>query len=128
VTTPPTDLPATVTVMAHSSRASTANKLVRSLGISPNRSFRMSKTDLAARPMFHHTREAIEAHLTVVFAALVVARYLQNSTGLSIKKIIQTLRPLQHITICIAGHEHIAADPLTPTAHTILEALKITPH
>jgi hypothetical protein len=37
VTTPPTDLPATVTVMAHPSRASTANKLVRSLGISPNR-------------------------------------------------------------------------------------------
>jgi transposase len=32
-------------------------------------SFRMSNTDLRARPMFHHAREAIEAHLTVVFAA-----------------------------------------------------------
>ena len=30
------------------------------------RSFRMSKTDLRARPMFHHTRDAIEAHLTIV--------------------------------------------------------------
>ena len=39
-------------------------------------SFRMSKTDLRARPMFHHTRDAIEAHLTVVFAALAVARYM----------------------------------------------------
>ena len=37
-------------------------------------SFRMSKTDLRARPMFHHTRDAIEAHLTIVFAALAVAR------------------------------------------------------
>ena len=36
-------------------------------------SFRMSKTDLRARPMFHHTQEAIEAHLTIVFAALAVA-------------------------------------------------------
>jgi hypothetical protein len=27
-------------------------------------SFRISKTDLAARPMFHRTRDAIEAHLT----------------------------------------------------------------
>ena len=44
-------------------------------------SFRMSKTDLAARPMFHHTRDAIEAHLTIVFAALAVARYLQDATG-----------------------------------------------
>src|SRR5699024_8953237 len=33
-------------------------------------SFRMSKTDLRARPMFHRTRQAIEAHLTVVFTAL----------------------------------------------------------
>jgi len=32
-------------------------------------SFRMSKTDLRARPMFHHTRDAIEAHLTIVFTA-----------------------------------------------------------
>lgn len=52
-------------------------------------SFRMSKTDLAARPMFHHTREAIEAHLTIVFAALAIARHLQDVTGLSIKKIVQ---------------------------------------
>src|SRR5699024_6309492 len=46
-------------------------------------SFRMSKTDLRARPMFHHTREAIEAHLTVVFTALAISRYLQTATGLS---------------------------------------------
>lgn len=49
-------------------------------------SFRMSKTDLAARPIFHHTRDAIEAHLTIVFAALAIARDLQNRTGASLKK------------------------------------------
>lgn len=85
-------------------------------------SFRMSKTDLKARPMFHHTRDAIEAHLTIVFAALAVARYLQNATGLSIKKIIHTLRPLQQITVRIAGHEHLAADPITDAAQHILNA------
>ena len=42
-------------------------------------SFRMSKTDLRARPMFHHTREAIEAHLTIVFTALAVAREAQTA-------------------------------------------------
>ncbi|MDP9820816.1 hypothetical protein J2S59_000625 [Nocardioides massiliensis] len=90
-------------------------------------SFRMSKTDLAARPMFHHTRDAIEAHLTIVFAALAIARDLQNLTGLSIKKIVQTLRPIQQIRVQIAGHEHIAADPITPVAETILTALGIDP-
>ena len=40
-------------------------------------SFRMTKSDLRARPVFHHEREAIEAHLTVVFAALAISRDLQ---------------------------------------------------
>jgi hypothetical protein len=89
-------------------------------------SFRMSKTDLRARPMFHHTRDAIEAHLTIVFAVLAIARYLQDATGLSIKRIVQTLRPLQQITVRIAGHDHVATDPLTPTAQAILDALGAT--
>ena len=88
-------------------------------------SFRMSKTDLRARPMFHHTRDAIEAHLTIVFAALAVARYLQDATGLSIRKIVRTLRPLQQITVRIAGHEHLAEDPLTDTAEAILHDLNL---
>jgi hypothetical protein len=36
------------------------------------KSFRMSKHDLKARPTYHHKRESIDAHLAVVFAALAV--------------------------------------------------------
>ena len=86
-------------------------------------SFRMAKSDLRARPIFHHTREAIEAHLTIVFAALAVSRYLQDTTGLSLKKIVRTLKPLQQITVRIAGHDHLAADPLTEPAQQILNAI-----
>ena len=86
----------------------------------------MSKSDLRARPIFHHTRDAIEAHLTIVFAALAVARYLQDATGMSIKKIVNTLRPLQQIQVRIAGHEHLAQDPLTSTAESILDALDLS--
>ena len=73
-------------------------------------SFRMSKTDLRARPMFHHKRESIEAHLTIVFTALAVARHLQNRTGVSIKKLVQTLRPLREVTITVAA-QTITAQP-----------------
>ncbi len=66
-------------------------------------SFRMSKTDLRARPMFHHKRESIQAHLTIVFTALAVARHLQQRTRISIKKLVATLRPLREITISVAG-------------------------
>ena len=85
----------------------------------------MSKHDLRARPVLHHTRDAIEAHLTVVMAALAFARHLQETTGISIKRIIRTLKPLQEITINLNGHHLTAADPLTPEAEEILTALSI---
>jgi transposase len=47
-------------------------------------SFRMTKSDLRARPVFHRQRDAIEAHLTVVFAALAIARHLLDTTGFTI--------------------------------------------
>ena len=68
-----------------------------------------------------------EEPLTIVFAALAVARYVQNETGLSIKKIVRALRPLQQVTVRIAGHDHLAEDPLTPVAEDILAALDLTP-
>lgn len=49
-------------------------------------SFRMTKNDLQARPVFHHEREAIKAHLSVVFAALAISRHLQQRSGVTIKK------------------------------------------
>ena len=73
----------------------------------------MSKHDLPARPVFHHTRDAIEAHLTVVMAALAVARHLQETTGISIKRVIRALKPLQDVTINLNGHE-ITANPKSP--------------
>jgi hypothetical protein len=77
------------------------------------RSFRMAKSDLAARPIFHRIRDSIEAHLTIVFAALAVSREAQARTGLSIKKIVQTLRPLRTATISL-GSQQITAPPRIP--------------
>ena len=87
----------------------------------------MSKHDLPARPVFHHTRDAIEAHLTMVMASLAVARHLQEATGISIKRVIRALKPLQDVTINLNGH-HINTTPqLTPKAEQILTALSTPP-
>jgi len=51
------------------------------------RSFRMAKTDLAARPIYHHKRESIETHLLVVFVALCLAKSIELNTGYSIKRV-----------------------------------------
>ncbi len=60
--------------------------------------------------------------------AIVMPASLQDATGLSIKKIVRTLRPLQQITVRIAGHEHLAADPITGPANEILHALQAHTH
>lgn len=87
-------------------------------------SFRMSKHDLKARPVFHHTKDAIQAHLTVVTAALAISRYLQAATGHSIKRIVQTLKRHQDITITLPNGQTLqAATPLSPQAQEILTAL-----
>ena len=87
-------------------------------------SFRMSKTDLRARPMFNRTRDAIEAHLTIVFTALAVSREIQARTGLSIRNTVRQLRPLGSATIAINGTQQ-RFDPEIPTdKQAILDAIE----
>jgi hypothetical protein len=76
------------------------------------KSFRMSKHDLQARPIYHRTRDSIEAHLTVVFAALAVGRWIEDTTGWSIKKFVKTARRYRTIQIQAGAHTITAADPL----------------
>jgi hypothetical protein len=63
----------------------------------------MSKTDLQARPIYHRTRDSIEAHLTIVFATLAVSRWIENQTGWSIRKFVRTTRRYRTIEIQAAG-------------------------
>jgi hypothetical protein len=87
------------------------------------RSFRMSKSDLAARPIYHHTRDSIEAHLTIVFAALAVSRWIETTTGWSIRKFVTTTRRYHTITIQAGDHTITAADPIPDDLHTALTAI-----
>jgi transposase len=86
-------------------------------------SFRMAKTDLRARPMFHHEADSIHAHLTIVFTALAISRHLQDATGVSIRKLVRTLRPLRDVTISINGNEIVATTPPRHDAQAILDAV-----
>ncbi len=88
------------------------------------KSFRMSKSDLRARPIFHHKKDSIEAHLTIVFTALAVTRWLERATGWSIKKLVQTLRRYRSIAIQTGGHILHAGTPLDPAAREALTAIQ----
>jgi hypothetical protein len=76
------------------------------------KAFRMSKHDLQARPIYHHTRESIEAHLTIVFAAMALSHYIETQTGWSIKKFVRTARRYRTVQIKAGRQILTAADPL----------------
>jgi hypothetical protein len=76
------------------------------------KSFRMSKHDLRARPIYHHKRESIDAHLTIVFAALAISRWIEHATGWSISKFVKTTRRYRTVRIRVGSHTLTAADPL----------------
>ncbi|OBI94121.1 transposase, partial [Mycobacterium alsense] len=76
------------------------------------KSFRMSKHDLQARPVYHHKRESIDAHLTIVFAALAVSHWIEHQTGWTIKKFVRTARRYRSVRIKAGRQILTAADPL----------------
>jgi hypothetical protein len=75
------------------------------------KSFRMSKSDLQARPVYHRKRDSIEAHLTIVFAALAVSRWIEAQTSWSIRKFVKTARRYRTIQIQAGRQTITAADP-----------------
>ena len=76
------------------------------------KSFRMSKHDLQARPIYHHIRESIEAHLTIVFAVLAVSHWIEHRTGWSIKKFVRTARRYRTVQIKVGQQTLTAEEPL----------------
>ncbi len=50
-------------------------------------SFRMSKFDLEARPIFHRKEEAIRSHVLICFVALIVEKYLELTTKMTLRNI-----------------------------------------
>ena len=87
------------------------------------RSFRMSKSDLQARPVYHRKRDPIEAHLTIVFAALAVSRWIEWQTGWSIRKFVKTARRYRTIEIQAGPHVITAAHPIPDDLRQALETI-----
>lgn len=66
--------------------------------------FRISKNDLQTRPIFHFKEQPIKLHILICFMALVLSKYIELKTGISIRKFIDESKKivdgeiLNHIT------------------------------
>jgi hypothetical protein len=57
--------------------------------------FRVSKTDLDARPVYVWTPEHIEAHFLICFLALLITRLLEHTTGIPSSQLIRAIQSFQ---------------------------------
>lgn len=71
----------------------------------------------------HHTEDALEARLTIVFAALEVARVVQDATGLAIANLVKQLRTLRTSMIAINGTTEPFPPQIPPAQWRILDDL-----
>lgn len=69
--------------------------------------FRMSKTDLKTRPIFHYKHDAIKAHVLLCFMALMIGKFLEIKTGLSLRRMRDILWDVQeaHIKDSLTGKQ-----------------------
>ncbi len=50
--------------------------------------FRIAKSDLQTRPIFHFKEEPIKLHMIICFIALVLSKHIELKTKVSIKRFI----------------------------------------
>lgn len=56
------------------------------------KAFRITRSDIQARPIYHHQTTTIIAHLLICFMALCIAKHMEMKTKESLAKIIRVLQ------------------------------------
>lgn len=89
--------------------------------------FRIAKSDLQTRPIFHFKEEPIKLHILICFMALITSRHIELSTGLSIKKFIHECKKITDGRILnkITNKEILIRVKLNPMIMEILQNLKL---
>lgn len=62
-------------------------------------SFRIAKSDLQARPIYHRKEITIRCHLLIVFMALCLTKVIEREKHMSIQKVVEGLKDLWTVTL-----------------------------
>lgn len=78
------------------------------------KSFRMTKHDLKARPIFHRKEEAIQAHILIVFAANAVSRHVELQTNKPIRQVVKELMRIIDVKFKLKNSHQVYSLTLPP--------------
>lgn len=89
--------------------------------------FRVAKSDLETRPIFHFKEEPIKLHLLICFLALVISRHIEIKTAISIRRFNAEAKKITDARMSnkLNGKELIVKGKITQTAETILSKLNL---
>lgn len=92
------------------------------------KAFRIAKSDLATRPIYHFKRLAIEAHILICFMALVVCKYMELKTKKSTKAIIKLLMQVTDARILntLTNEKIILRSELSTETKELLKKLSLS--
>jgi len=87
--------------------------------------FRMAKSDIASRPVFHYKEEAIRSHILICFTALMIGKLLEIKTKFSLKRVIDAIWIITEAKMFdrITKKEHIFQSELNKDSNFIINKI-----
>lgn len=87
--------------------------------------FRIAKSDLQMRPIYHFKKQTIQAHVLICFIALAVCRYMELKTHKATKKIVRLFKSITDARLknLITNEEIILRSEITEEIQQLLKAL-----
>jgi Transposase DDE domain len=84
------------------------------------KAFRISKTDLRIRPIYHRLKDRIEAHICICFTAYAIYKELErllkkNNLGLSAEKAIEQIKEIRQLRYILPKSRQVKTKILRPT-------------
>lgn len=89
--------------------------------------FRIAKSDLSMRPIYHFKKQTVEAHILICFMALAVCKYMELKTGKSTKAIMKLLKKITDARILniLTGEEIIIRSDVPEEIQKLLKTLSL---
>lgn len=89
--------------------------------------FRIAKSDLQARPIFHFKEDPIKLHILICFIALSLAKHIELQAGISFKKFVQESNKITDARLknLITKKEIKIRTKLNPKIKEIIEKLNL---
>ena len=93
------------------------------------RAFRIAKSKIEIRPMFHFTRKRIEAHICICFVALKVYKELErrlkvSDINMSVDKVLALAKTITTIQIKLPLNKDVYTQTMLMDRHHLTSSLK----